>query len=139
MEAELWDKKKQMQMQMLFWTNMHLHWFYVTDNYGQQITYFCTCAWIIWPFLFGDIANTPCFLCNLLLSGLCKFKPGHTKWFIYILWVTKIVVMSGRSVAQILMSDFLLWGYMKEKLNWTQNHDHVKCVTQVPVFALWQS
>jgi len=50
---------------------------------------------IIRPFLFGDIANTPCFLCNLLLSGLCKFKPGHTKWFIYILWVTKFVDMSG--------------------------------------------
>jgi len=70
---------------------------------------------IIRPFLFGDIADTPCFVCNLLLSGLCKFKPGHTKWFIYILWVTKVVDMSGQSVAQILMSDFLLWGYMKEK------------------------
>jgi len=67
----------------------------VTDNYGQKITYFCTRAWIIRPFLFGDIANTPRFLCNLLLNGLCKFRPGHKKWFIYILWVTKIVDMSG--------------------------------------------
>jgi len=101
---------------------------------------------IMRPFLFADIANTPCFLCNLLLSGLCKLKPGHTKWFIYILWVTKVVDMSGQSVAQILMSDFLLLGLHEGKTtqgNLIQQLNSepwsCQCVTQVPVFAFWRS
>lgn len=86
---------------------------------------------IIRPFFFGAIVNALCFLCNLLVSGLWRFKPGHTKliqisifckktlvfeWFICILWVITVVDRSDHSLCQILITDFLLWGFMKEKL-----------------------
>jgi hypothetical protein len=120
---------------------IHLHYFYVTDNYGQKIAVHISVHvhGTIRPLFFCDVASTPCFVWNLLLSDLRKFKPGHTKWFFC---VTNFVNMPAHSVAQILMSDFLHWGYMKEKLyretwftNWTQNHDHAS-VSHLPVFAL---